>query len=307
MARYVSVRIGLGAVSVLGVILLTFVLQYSLPGDPARRVAGPRASADVLERVREDLRLDDPLPVQLVTYVGGVLSGDLGTSYVQRRPVAEMILERLPATLYLALAALVFEIVVGGALGVWDGLRREPSRILAATNVVLLSVPTYTLGFLMLFLFAYRLAILPLGGGPGVPELILPALALGLFGIPYYATVVSDAVREALASSYVRTAVAKGLPTRGIIVRHVLRNSISPLITLAGLDFAVFLSGVVFIEVVFGWPGIGSLQQQAFDELDRPLLMGTVIVSAVLVISFNLLADVVRAYVDPRTRAETIS
>ncbi len=302
-----TTRVGLGAVSVLGVVLLTFVLQFTMPGDPARRVAGPRASPEVLERVRADLRLDDPLPVQLVSYVGGVLTGDLGTSYVQRRPVAEMILERLPATLYLALAALLVEIVIGGALGVWDGLRPQPSRLLASLNVMLLSIPTYTLGFLLLFLFAYRLAILPLGGGPGVAELILPALALGLFGVPYYATVVSDSVREALASPYVRTAVAKGLPTRHIVVRHVLRNSVSPVITLAGLDCAVFLSGVVFIEVVFGWPGIGSLQQQAFDELDRPLLMGTVIVSAVLVIGFNLLADVARAYVDPRTRSETMS
>lgn len=297
----------LGFVSILGVILLTFVLQFSLPGDPARRVAGPRASEEVLERVRQDLRLDDSLPVQLAGYLGGVFTGDLGVSYVQRRPVSDMILERLPATLYLALAALLFEIVVGGALGVWDGLRKKRSRLLAAANVVLLSIPTYTLGFLMLFVFAYRFAVFPLGGGPGVAELILPALALGLFGIPYYATVVSESVREALSSSYVRTAVAKGLPTRGIITRHVLRNSLSPVITLIGLDFAVFLSGVVFIEVVFGWPGIGVLQQQAFDELDRPLLMGTVIISAVLVISFNLLADIARAIVDPRTRAETLT
>ena len=307
MARYLSVRVGLGLVSVLGVVLLTFVLQFTLPGDPARRVAGPRASPEVLALVREDLRLDDPLPVQLVGYVGGVLTGDLGTSYIQRRPVLDMIVERLPATLYLALAALVFEIVVGGALGVWDGLRKNRSRALAAANVMLLSIPTFTMGFLLLFVFAYWLAVVPLGGGPGLAELVLPAIALGLFGIPYYATVVSESVREALASSYVRTAVAKGLPRRRIIARHVLRTSLSPVITLAGLDFAAFLSGVVFIEVVFGWPGIGVLQQQAFDELDRPLLMGTVIVSAVLVVGFNLLADVLRTFVDPRTRAETLS
>jgi peptide/nickel transport system permease protein len=307
VARYLSVRVGLGLVSVLGVVLLTFVLQFTLPGDPARRVAGPRASPEVLALVREDLRLDDSLPVQLVGYVGGVLTGDLGTSYIQRRPVLDMIVERLPATLYLALAALVFEIVVGGALGVWDGLRKNRSRVLAAANVMLLSIPTFTMGFLLLFVFAYWLAVVPLGGGPGLAELVLPAIALGLFGVPYYATVVSESVREALASSYVRTAVAKGLPRRRIIAGHVLRTSLSPVITLAGLDFAAFLSGVVFIEVVFGWPGIGVLQQQAFDELDRPLLMGTVIVSAVLVVGFNLLADVLRTFVDPRTRAETLS
>ncbi len=304
MARYLSVRVGLGLISILGVILLTFVLQFTLPGDPARRVAGPRATQEVLELVRQDLRLEDPLPLQLVSYVGGVLTGDLGTSYVQRRPVLGMVAERLPATLYLSLAALAFEILVGGALGIRDGLRRERSRVLAAANVLLLSIPTFTMGFLLLFVFAYRLAVFPLGGGPGFAELVLPALTLGLFGIPYYATVVSEAVRDSLSSSYVRTGVAKGLPRRALIVRHVLRNSLSPVLTLAGLDFAAFLSGVVLVEVVFGWPGIGVLQAQAFGRLDRPLLMGTVIVAAVVVVSFNLLADVARAYVDPRTRVE---
>lgn len=302
MARYLTVRTLLGVITILGVVLLTFLLQFTLPGDPARRIAGPRASPEVLEVVRANLKLDEPLAAQLGNYLGDVVTGDLGVSYVQRRPVLDMIAERLPATFYLALAALAFEIVVGGALGLWDGMRRRRSRLLAAANTVLLSIPTFTLGFLLLFVFAYRLALLPLGGGPGVAELVLPALTLGLFGIPYYSSVVSESVREALGASYVRTAVAKGMSRRRIVARHVLRNSISPVITLAGLDFAVFLSGVVFVEAVFGWPGIGVLQQQAFDELDRPVLMGTVIVAAVVVVVFNLLADVTRALVDPRTR-----
>jgi peptide/nickel transport system permease protein len=304
VARYLTVRTLLGLVTILGVVLLTFVLQFTLPGDPARRIAGPRASPETLEVVRQNLKLDEPLATQLGNYLGDVLSGDLGVSYVQRRPVLDMIAERLPATFYLALAALVFEIVVGGALGLWDGMRKRRSRLLAAANTVLLSIPTFTLGFLLLFVFAYRLAWLPLGGGPGFAELVLPALTLGLFGIPYYSSVVSESVREALGSSYVRTAVAKGMSKRRIVARHVLRNSISPVITLAGLDFAVFLSGVVFVEAVFGWPGIGVLQQEAFDELDRPVLMGTVIVAAVVVVVFNLLADVTRAFVDPRTRGQ---
>jgi peptide/nickel transport system permease protein len=303
MARYLTVRTLLGLVSILGVILLTFVLQFTLPGDPARRIAGPRATPEVLAVVRENLKLDEPLPTQLANYLGDIAQGDLGVSYVQRRPVIELIGERLPATAYLALAALVFEVVVGGALGLWDGMRPKRSRVLAAVNTVFLSIPTFTLGFLLLFIFAYKLALLPLGGGPGAAELILPALTLGLFGIPYYSSVVSESVREALASSYVRTAVAKGMSKRRIVAKHVLRNSVSPVITLAGLDFAVFLSGVVFVEAVFGWPGIGVLQQQAFDELDRPVLMGTVIVTAVVVVLFNLLADVTRGFVDPRTRA----
>jgi ABC-type dipeptide/oligopeptide/nickel transport system permease component len=304
VARYLAVRTGLGLLSIAGVVLLTFVLQFSLPGDPARRIAGPRASPQVLATVRANMHLNDPVPVQLLHYVESVAQGDLGVSYIHRRPVVDMILERLPTTAALALVALVIEVVLGGGLGLWDGLRRRRSRTLAAGNVVLLSVPTYSLGFMFLFVFSYRLGWLPLGGGASPSELVLPALVLGLFGVPYYTAVVSESTRTALAASYTRTAVAKGLPRRLILRRHVVRNCLSPVITLAGLDFAVFLSGVVFVEAVFSWPGIGAMQDTAFKELDRPLLMGTVIVSAVVVVFFNLVADVVRAFVDPRTRME---
>jgi ABC-type dipeptide/oligopeptide/nickel transport system permease component len=304
MARYLTIRLALGAISIAGVILLTFVLQFSLPGDPARRIAGPRASPEVLAQVRANLHLDDPEPVQFLHYVENIVQGDLGDSYIQNRPVSDLIMEKLPTTALLALCALIIEVVVGGGLGLWDGLRRRRSRPLAAANVVLLSIPTYSLGFIFLFVFAYRLQWLPLGGGTSAQELVLPAVTLGLFGVPYYTSVVYESARTALAASYTRTAVAKGLPRRLILRRHVLRNCLSPVITLAGLDFAVFLSGVVFVEEVFSWPGIGALQERAFVDFDRPVLMGTVIVGAVVVVVFNLVADVVRVVVDPRARVE---
>jgi peptide/nickel transport system permease protein len=258
----------------------------------------------VLATVRANLHLDDPIGSQLVTYVSDVAQGDLGVSYIRRRPVIDLIMERLPATAVLALGGLMVEVILGGGLGLWDGLRRRRSRGLAAANVVLLSIPTYSLGFMLLVVFAYRLDLLPLGGGTSPEELILPAMTLGLFGVPYYAAVVSESTRTALSSPYMRTAVAKGLPRRVILRRHVLRNCLSPVITLAGLDVAIYLSGVVFVESVFAWPGIGELQEQAYNELDRPLLMGTVIIAAVVVVAFNLVADVVRVLVDPRARVE---
>lgn len=304
MARYLSLRVVLGVITIAGVVMLTFALQFMVPGDPARRIAGPRATPAVLEVVRANNHLDDSIPLQLVHYVENVAQGDLGVSYIRRRPVIDMILERLPTTALLALAGLVVEVLLGTALGLWEGLRRKRSRSLAALNVGLLSVPTYSLGFLFLIVFAYRLDWAPLGGGTSAGALILPALTLGLFGVPYYTVVVSEATRTALASPYVRTAVAKGLPRRLILRRHVLRNCISPVITLAGLDFAIFLSGVVFVESVFSWPGVGQLQEDSFRELDRPLLMGTVIVGAIVVVAFNLVADVVRVFVDPRARTE---
>jgi peptide/nickel transport system permease protein len=306
MARYLTVRALLGLVSIAGVILLTFALQFTLPGDPARRIAGPRATPEVLALVRANMHLDDSVPQQLWAYTTAILQGDLGISYVRREPVIDLILRTLPTTAVLALGGLVVEVVLGSLLGVWDGLGRRRKKSLAVLNVTLLSIPTYSLGFLLLTVFAYRLGWFPLGNQAGLPELVLPAITLGLFGVPYYASVVSESVRDALASPYTRTAVAKGLPRGVILRRHVFRNCLSPVVTLAGLDFAIFLSGVVFVETVFGWPGLGQLQETAFHELDRPVLMGTVIVGAVVVVVFNLLADVVRVLIDPRARAQEI-
>jgi peptide/nickel transport system permease protein len=305
MARYVVVRALLGALTIIGIVLLTFVLQFLVPGDPARRIAGPRADPEVLAAVRANEHLDAPMTTQLVTYLEHVAHGDLGLSYIRRRPVFDMLAERLPATLQLATAGLMIEIVLGSALGLWDGLRRRRSSALAAMNILLLSIPTYTLGFLLLYVFGYKLSLLPLSGGPGFPEIVLPALTLGLFGVPYYATVVSESIRVAASSPYARTAVAKGLSDREVVRRHLLRNCLSPVITLAGLDVAIYVSGVVFVETVFAWPGIGVLAEESFARLDRPVLMGTVILGAVLVVVFNLVADIVRVVVDPRARTES--
>jgi ABC-type dipeptide/oligopeptide/nickel transport system permease component len=304
VARHLITRVALGLVTVLGVILLTFVLMFLLPGDPARIIAGPRATPETLALVRSNLHLDDGLGTQLWEYVTGILHGDLGVSYVRSEPVATLLGERLPATAVLALSGLLLSVVMGAALGIWDGLRPRRSRLLATVNIGLLSIPTFSLGFALLLIFGYAIPIFPITGGTGAAQLVLPALTLGLFGIPYYANVVRDGMQEVLASSYTRTAVAKGLTRNQVIVRHVLRNALSPVITMVGLDFALYMSGVVFVESVFAWPGIGQLQTQAFGDLDRPVLMGTVVVAAVVVVLANLAADTVRMLVDPRTRRE---
>ncbi|MEU8827507.1 ABC transporter permease [Streptomyces sp. NPDC048636] len=304
MARRIAVRILLGAFTVLAVVLLTFVLQYVVPGDPARSIAGPKATPEVLKEIRGQLRLDDPWWSQLGHYLSSVLQGDLGTSYSNDRPVLSLILERLPATAALAAAALVVELLLGGLWGMWEAMRPKRSWLLATVNVGLLSMPVFSLGFLLLLLFGYKLPIFPIDGGSGLPQLVLPAVALGLMGSPYYANVVRDSMREALSSAYVRTAVSKGLSRRRIVSRHVLRNIASPVTTLIGMDVAVFLSGVVFVEKIFAWPGIGQMQTDAFADLDRPLLTGTVIVAAALVVTANLLVDLVRTAIDPRAASE---
>lgn len=304
MARHLTIRVALGLLTILGVIVLTFLLMFVVPGDPARAIAGPRATPQTLALVRHNLHLDAGLGSQLWSYVIGVLHGDLGVSYVRREAVSTLLLERLPATALLAVSGLVLSVLSGSALGVWDGLRRRRSPVLATVNIALLSIPTFSLAFALLLLFGYELSLLPITGGTGAANLVLPAVTLGLFGLPYYASVVRDGMQEVLAAPYTRTAVAKGLSRRRIVVRHVLRNALSPVITMVGLDFALYMSGVVFVESVFAWPGIGQLQTQAFADLDRPVLMGTVVVAAVVVVIANILADVVRMVVDPRTRQE---
>ncbi|HEX5195444.1 MAG TPA: ABC transporter permease [Solirubrobacteraceae bacterium] len=305
MARYLGTRLGLGVLTVFCVVLLTFVLMFVVPGDPARTIAGPRATPQVLALVRSNLHLNQSVVAQLGNYVVGMLHGDLGVSYVQDQPVTSLIMGRLPATIELGLAGLFLELVLGGTLGVWDGLRTRRSRALAVVNVGFLSVPTFSLAFLLLLLFGYELNLFPIDGGTGGTRIVLPALTLGLFGMPYYANVVRDAMQETLAAPYTRTAVAKGLPRSQVLRRHVLRNALSPALTMAGLDFAILLSGVVFVETVFGWPGIGQLQTQAFYNVDRPVLMGTVVVAAILVVVATLAIDLLRMLIDPRTRLAT--
>lgn len=302
MARYLTRRVLYGILTVALVILLTFIIQYLIPGDPARSIAGPKATPELLATIRTRLHLDDPMLLQLWNYFGSVLHGNLGESYTRNRPVLELILERLPATALLATTALIIEVVLGASLGLWEALRQSRSWALAAVNVALLSVPAFALGFLLLLAFGYLVPVFPVDGGTGWSHLVLPAVTLGVLGAPYYANLVRDGMKDALAAPYTRTAVAKGLPKRYVISRHVLRNALPPSITMLGMDVAIMFSGVVFVEAIFGWPGIGALQTQAFADVDRPVLMGTVIVAAVLVVLGNLAADVLRALVDPRTK-----
>lgn len=298
------VRLGLGAISVLGVIVLTFILTYVIPGDPARQLAPRAPSAAVLESIRVQLHLDRPLVLQFGAYVGGLLRGDLGMSYVQREEVSTLIMQRLPATITLALAGVLCEMLLGSGIGVVSALRTPVRRAAYGLNLVLLSTTYFVLGLGLLLLFGFRLGWAPVTGGMGLPELVLPALTLGLIGLPWYAQIAQDAMNDSLSSSYVRTAMSKGLSDSRIVTRHVLRNVASPIVTMVGLDLGAYLSGVVIVETVFGWPGIGQLAVDSLDNLDRPVVMGTVIVGTIAVVVFNILADVGRWYIDPRTRSE---
>jgi ABC-type dipeptide/oligopeptide/nickel transport system permease component len=304
MARTLIRRVAFGVIAVLGVAVLAFLLEFVVPGDPARAIAPRAQSAAVLENIRIQLHLNRPLIVQFVDYFGDLFRGNLGTSYVQRQSVTSLIGPRLVTTGWLALAGVVAEVIMGATLGMLSTLYPRLRAAVAAVNLTFLALPQFVVGLVLLLIFGFRLHLAPVTGGAGPAEIVLPALTLGLVGAPWYAQIVADQMADSLSSAYVRTAVAKGLPDRYILWRHVLRNVLSPAITMIGMDLGAYLSGVVTVEVVFGWPGIGLLAVNALQNLDRPVVMGTVIVGAVAVVFFNLIADVLRMYVDPRTREE---
>ncbi len=304
MARRLISRFTLLAVTSLGVAAVVFLVEFVLPGDPARMLVPRSASPEALALVRAHLHLNDPLPVQFASFFRGLLRGNLGESFVQRESVLSLIAAHLPATALLAAAGVLVEVLVGVPLGVYASLNDVGRRLVTVVNMVLLSLPTFVLGLLLLLLFGFRLHAVPVTGGAGPTQLILPALTLGLLGVPYYAQVVSEEMTQSLASSYVRTAVAKGMPNRRIVLRHALRNALPPVITMLGLDLGVFLSGVVVVETVFGWPGVGLLAEQSLQNLDRPVVLGIALLAAVAVGVFNFLADVVVMILDPRTRLD---
>ncbi len=304
MARALIRRLVFGVIAVAGVVVLAFLLEFVVPGDPAKSIAPRAQSPAVLANIRAQLHLNQPLIVQFADYFGGLLRGNLGTSYIQRQPVASLIGPRLLTTGVLALAGVVAEVIIGGALGIAATLYGRVRALVSAVNLTLLAIPIFVLGLLLLLVFGFRLGIAPVTGGTGPAQIVLPALTLGLIGAPWYAQIVADQMQDSLASSYVRTAVSKGLSDAYILRRHVLRNVLSPALTMMGLDLGSYLSGVVTVEVVFIWPGIGLLAVNSLHNLDRPVVMGTVIVGAVAVVFFNLVADVLRMFVDPRTREE---
>lgn len=296
-------RLLLSALVLWGVATLVFCMIYVVPGNPALAIAGDRAPQELMERIVQDLGLNDPLPVQYVRYMGKLLRGDLGESYVYRTPVASAILERLPATFQLALVAIVLRVLAGLAVGFASALNRGGfvDRAFMFAAVLGLSAPNFWLGLVLLYVFAYLLGWFPLGGHDTWWHTVLPALTLASSGAAWYGRVLRSSLLEVMASDYVRTAHAKGLSERAVVVRHVARNAVGPLLSMIGMDFGAFLGGIVVIEVVFGWPGIGRLAWEAVQNLDGPMIMGTVLIGAVFIVLTNLLVDIVYRLVDPRT------
>ncbi len=304
MTLYLLRRLSLAVLVLIGVSIITFLLLYMLPADPARMIAGRSATPATVERIRHELGLDQALPVRYLRYVTDLVQGDLGRSYSQKAPVSKIIGARLVPTLQLTLAGIALELLIGLPTGILAALRsgKALDQVLMALAFVGVSAPQFVVGLLLLYTFGYAWPILPLGGYGSVAHLILPALSVGLAGGGWYARVTRSAAIDVLRQDYVRTAHAKGISARGVVLRHVMKNAMLPVTALVGMDLGVLMGGVVVVESVFGWPGVGQMIWQAIQLVDVPVIMGGVLVTALFVVVGNLLADLMYPLLDPRIR-----
>ncbi len=297
------------------VTVIAFGLMHLAPGGPLAVYAlNPSMRAEDLARIERNFGLDRPLYVQYVKWAGGVLTGDWGRSYRDSRPVRAVIFDRIPATFELAATALALAIVLGVGIGVLGAVRQYSiADYLATVGAMLaLSIPTFWFGLMVIFVFAARLDWIPSGGraslggsfslGDRLHHLVAPATVLGLVLVATWSRYTRAAMLEVIGQDYVRTARAKGLAERRILYGHAFRNAVVPLITLAGLQLPLLFGGALVTESVFTWPGMGRLFVDSLGYRDYPVLMGVLLITAFLVIGFNLLADIAVALVDPRIR-----
>ena len=312
MARYLLRRLAALVPTLILVSMLVFGLQQLLPGDPATILAGEDQDPNVVAYLRQKLHLDQPLPVRYLYWAGGVLRGDLGESLRVQKPVTELVLEKLPVTVQLASMAMLIAIVIGVTAGVVSAVKKDTAWDYAANVFALwgLSTPNFWLGILLILLFAVRLGWLPASGyvSPfedlkgNLAAMIMPAFVLGNAFAAVLMRHTRSAMLQVLSADYVRTARAKGLSERVVILKHALRNALVPVITLGALGFGELLGGTVLTESVFTIPGFGKLVVDAVFNRDYQVVQGVVLVTASAYILLNLLADLAYFFVNPRMR-----
>jgi ABC-type dipeptide/oligopeptide/nickel transport system permease component len=302
LLAFIVRRLVLSIPTLIGVMIVVFLLLYVAPGDPVQDMVGERADAQTIAQLRKELHLDEPLPKQFVLYVSGVLHGDLGKSYITQRPIIRDIKERFPKTLLLAGTAMFLASVLGITIGVLSS--RNPGgwfdRLSLGFAYLGISFPVYWVGLILILIFAVKLRWLPPSGYGGIKYLILPALALGSRSIAFLARVTRSAMLDVLGGDFVRTARAKGLKEGSVLVRHALRNALIPIVTVLGLDFGYYLTGSILTETIFSWPGIGRYVVNAIARRDLPAINGSVLFLSVVFVLVNLITDLAYAKADPR-------
>jgi peptide/nickel transport system permease protein len=308
MAAFILRRLTWAILVLVVVSSFAFLLTFVAPADPAKSIAGPNSSAAAVERIRVALGLDRPPLTQLLDYFGSLIQGDLGVSFKQGGvAVLDLILAKLPATIELAFAGLFLAIAIGVPLGVASAVRPGSilDRVGALVGSFMISVPSFLLGLVFLYFLAYQWHLFPLATTEFDPfdlrALALPSIALALGAAPFYLRLARATMLDELHHDYVRTARAKGLPEERVVWHHAFRNAMPPLLTQAGLDMGFFLGGVVVVESVFSWPGIGQQAVKAITREDLPVLMGTLLFATLCIVLANLVVDVLYAVLDPRT------
>lgn len=313
-------RVAYAVVLLLAVIVLNFLMMHAAPGDITDTIAQMSGGTNeaLAAKIREEYGLDQPVWKQLLVYIGNVAQGNLGYSFFYNRPVTELILERLPATLLLVITAQLFAIIVGVLLGVIAARRPNgpASHLVTLLALFGFSAPIFWTGIMALIAFSLMIPLFPVAGMQDVVvqggwfahtldvahHLVLPAVTLGSVFLALYSRLCRASMIEVLGSDYIRTAKAKGLSRRSVVYKHALKNSLGPVVTLAGLHFSAIISGAVLTETVFSWPGLGTLAFQSILARDTPTILGILFFSALLVIVGNLLTDLVLRLIDPRIR-----
>jgi peptide/nickel transport system permease protein len=304
MGSYIRRRLLHSLVVIWGVTLIVFFLVRLAPGDPATMLLAESATPEQIEQAREKWGLNEPIPIQYLVFMGRALRGDLGDSLFFQQPALKVLLDRMPATLQLSAVALFFSLSIAIRVGVLSALKRNSIWDYMGTGLAMLgqAMPPYWLGIMLILLFSVSLGWLPTSGRGSWRHLILPAITLGSVLMALITRLVRSGMLDVLNEDYVRTARAKGLPDRLVLVRHAMRNILIPLVTVIGLQLGALFGGAVITESIFAWPGVGRLALQAISARDYPLVQASVLIISVVYVFLNLAVDIIYVYLDPRIR-----
>lgn len=302
MLKYIAQRLVFSVFVIWGVVTLVFLIMRVVPGDAASMILGSSGTQEERLVLRAALGLDRPIWEQYLRFLADAARGDLGDSFYLRRPALPIIIQRLPATLELSAAAMVTALLIAFPLGVLSALRANSrlDRVVSAVTLMLQSAPNYWIGLMLILVFARTLTILPTYGRGTWKHLIMPAITLTLFIMPMIARLVRSGMLDVMSQDYVRTARAKGLTEKNVVLQHVMRNVLIPVVTIIGLQFGSLLGGAVIVETVFAWPGVGNAVIDAISTRDYPMVQAAVLIIALMFVLINLVTDLLYGYLDPR-------
>jgi peptide/nickel transport system permease protein len=304
MLKYIIKKLLMMIPILLGLTIILFLILHLAPGDPVHLVVGPNVTPEVYENVRRSMGLDRPLIIQYFDYLSNLVKGDLGSSILQHRPVADIVLERFPITIGLGVRALLLSFLIAVPVGIIAAVNRNKSADFIAMTFALvgISMPTFWFGIILLYFFAYKLGLFPISGYGTWKHLVLPVITMGLTDAAVIARMMRSSMLEVIGQDYIRTARAKGLREKVVTNKHALKNALIPVITLLGMRMGWIIGGSVTLEIIFSIPGLGRTMVDSIFSRDYPVVQGSVLILATSVMISNLIADILYALVDPRIR-----